>query len=166
MSKKSVMPMLEDPKNTEKILELVANGFYDKDIYKKLKVSSKTFQKWKANHEADYEKAKSERYYNLLGTAESGLVKKLTGFKQKEVIKNYKYDESGEKILVGETVKTKDIPPDTLAIMFALKAGNPERWNYAEYKKLQLEEKSGNEIKDIIEHLNKYELKPPGGDSG
>ena len=116
MSKKSVMPMLEEPKNTEKILELVANGFYDKDIYKKLKVSSKTFQKWKANHEADYEKAKSERYYNLLGTAESGLVKKLTGFKQKEVIKNYKYDESGEKILVGETVKTKDIMITTVVI--------------------------------------------------
>ncbi|MFK4936751.1 bacteriophage terminase small subunit [Lactococcus garvieae] len=166
MAKKSVIPILEEPKNTEKILDLVANGFYDKDIYKKLKVSSKTFQKWKENHEEEYEKAKSHRYFNLLGTAESGLVKKLTGFKQKETIKTYKYTVEGEKILVGETVKTKDIAPDSLAIMFALKAGDPERWNYAEFKKLQLEEKSGNEIKDIIEQLNKYNLKPPEEDSG
>ncbi|MGL5895743.1 MAG: bacteriophage terminase small subunit [Lactococcus lactis] len=161
MSKNSSVPILEQDKNSELIIEMVANGFYDKDIYKKLKVSNKTFQKWKTNHKEAYEKAKGERYHNLLGTAESGLVKKLTGFKQKEVIKNYKYDDDGNKILTSEIVKTKDIAPDTLAVMFALKAGDPEKWNYAEFKKLQLEEKSSDEIKDIVEQLSKYKLKPP-----
>lgn len=167
MSKKSSIPILEQEENTAKILEMVANGYYDKDIYKALKVSSKTFQKWKEKHQEEYEAAKGERYYNLLGTAESGLVKKLTGFKQKEVIRNYKFDDNGEKVLASETVKTKDIAPDTLAVMFSLKAGDPERWNYAEFKKLQIQEKSSDQIKDVIEQLGKYDLKEinkKGGD--
>ena len=43
--------------------------------------------------------------------------------------------------------------------MFIAKAGNPEVWNPSEYRRLQLEEKQGNDLKDVIQDISTYDVK-------
>ncbi|MQW21988.1 MULTISPECIES: bacteriophage terminase small subunit [unclassified Lactococcus] len=156
LARESKLEILNSPETTEEILELVSEGYYDKDIYKELKISNATFKKWKDEHALDYKKAKAKSVGVALKSAENGLMKKLQGGVNREEIFNYNYDEDGNETLISKQVKTKEFPPDTLAVMFTLKAGNPEKWNYAEFKRLELDNQGNDELKDIALSLKQY----------
>ncbi|WP_054639851.1 bacteriophage terminase small subunit [Lactococcus fujiensis] len=165
LAKESKMSILNSPETTEKILSLVSEGYYDKDIYKELKISNATFKKWKDEHTIEYKKAKAKSISIALKNAQNGLMKKLLGGVNKEETLNFQYDDDGNETLVSKQVKTKEFPPDTLAIMFTLKAGDPEKWNYAEFKRLQIDDAGSDALKELAMEAAKYSLsnyqKPP-----
>lgn len=140
---------------TEEILTMVENGFYDYEIYKALHVSSETFRKWREAHRSAYDDAKKAVYTNLLRKAESGLQAKIEGVTLKE--ETVEYDEHGQ--VKKRIVKTKDTAPDSLAIMFALKSADMERYDPVQFRRLALEEKSDDKIQEVIESLQGYSMK-------
>lgn len=153
MAKPNRLPELDE--RTEEILTMVENGFYDYEIYKALKVSVQTFMTWREAHREAYDEAKKAVYTNLLRKAESGLQAKIEGTTLKE--ETVEYDEHGQ--VKKRIVKTKDTAPDSLAIMFALKSADMERYDPVQFRRLALEEKQDDKIKDVIENLQKYSQK-------
>lgn len=157
MAKPSKIPMLNEPDTKAMILKHVSEGMTDQELYKILHVSNVTFKKWKdlPENQEDYFQAKKAMYDNLLSIAESGLKKKAEGLTLTE--EEVEYDGQGK--VTKRKVKSKQTAPDTLALMFIAKAGNPEVWNPSEYRRLQLEEKQGNDLKDVIKDISTYDVK-------
>mgnify|MGYP004589011375 CR=1 FL=1 len=157
MAKPSKIPLLNEPETKAMILKHVSEGMTDKELYKVLSVSNMTFKKWKdlPENKDDYLQAKREMYENLLSIAESGLKKKAEGLTLTE--EEIEYD--GEGNITKRKVKNKQTAPDTLALMFIAKAGNPEVWNPSEFRRLQLEEKQGNDLKDVIKDVTTYNVR-------
>ena len=157
MAKPSKIPMLNEPDTKAMILKHVSEGMTDQELYKILHVSNVTFKKWKdlPENQEDYINAKKAMYDNLLSIAESGLKKKAEGITLTE--EEVEYDGQGK--VVKRKVKSKQTAPDTLALMFIAKAGNAKVWNPSEYRRLELEEKQGNDLKDVIKDISTYDVK-------
>lgn len=150
----TILPEMMTPKMTEQILEKVAEGCYDIEIYKALHVSAATFRKWRdANIEA-YESAKAVARANMLSAAESAIMSKLQPRTLTETETTYEADGSVKMT----KVKEKQLDSDSLIAMFVAKAANPELWNPSEYRRLQLEEKSGNDLKEAIDKITTYDV--------
>ena len=150
----SMLPEMMKPEMTEQILEKVAEGCYDIEIYKSLHTSAQTFAKWReANREA-YDEAKSIARTNMLSLAESALQRKLTPHTAEET--EIEYDGDGN--IIKRKVKTKHYEPDSIVSMFVAKAGNMALYDPVNYRRLQLEEKTDDKIKDVIEALQQYPL--------
>lgn len=151
----TILPEMLEPEMTAEILEKVSEGCYDIEIYKALHVSAATFRKWKEANKEAYDEAKKIARSGMLDVAESALMAKL----QPRVLKETetKYNAAGE--VVDVKVKEKTLDSDSLIAMFVAKAGNPELWNPSEYRRLQLEEKSGNDLKEAIDKITTYDIK-------
>lgn len=150
----TILPEMMTEEMTEQILEKVAEGCYDIEIYKALHVSAATFRKWRdANIEA-YDKAKALARSNMLSAAESAIMSKLQPRTLSETETIYEADGKVKSV----KVKEKQLDSDSLIAMFVAKAANPELWNPSEYRRLQLEEKSGNDLKDAIDKITTYDV--------
>ena len=151
----TILPeMSEEPLYSE-IIDKIESGCNDREIYTALHVSAKTFRIWRDAHRKAYDEAKAVARSNMLELAESALASKMTVRTLKETETIYNSDGTVDKI----KVKEKELDKDSLVAMFIAKAGNPEVWNPSEYRRLQLEEKQGNDLKDVIKDVSTYDVK-------
>ena len=82
------------------------------------------------------------------------MASKLTVRTLKETETIYDADGNVEKV----KVKEKELDKDSLVAMMVAKAGNPELYNPTEWRRLQQEESSSNDLKAKIEELDDYKL--------
>ncbi|QPS71416.1 bacteriophage terminase small subunit [Lactococcus garvieae] len=138
---------------TAEIIKKIESGATDMKIYKALGVTNKTFDKWKAEHQEEYELAKQNAHIIALTKVEAKLNKKVRGgWRRKE-----KYEVvDGEEILVS--VERQQVDPSENAIIFWLRSHAPEIYDRATMKRLELEEKSTENIQDIIKKLSEFNV--------
>lgn len=147
--------IMNSEKVTEEIIKKIESGATDMKIYKALGTTNKTFDKWKAEHQEEYDLAKENSKLIALGKVEAKLNKKVRGgWRRKE---RYEVNEEGEEILVS--VERQQVDPELNAIMFWLKAHNPEIYDKVSLKRLELEEKSTAGVQDIIQGLTQFDVK-------
>lgn len=138
---------------TAEIIKKVESGATDMKIYKALGVTNKTFDKWKAEHQEEYELAKQNAHINALTKVEAKLNKKVRGgWRRKE-----KYEViDGEEVLVS--VERTQVDPSENAIIFWLRSHAPEIYDRATMKRLELEEKSSEGVQGIIKRLSEFDI--------
>lgn len=147
--------IMNSEKVTEEIIKKIESGATDMKIYKALGTTNKTFDKWKAEHQEEYDLAKENSKLIALGKVEAKLNKKVRGgWRRKE---RYEVNEDGEEILVS--VERQQVDPELNAIMFWLKSHNPEIYDKVSLKRLELEEKSIAGVQDIIQGLTQFDVK-------
>lgn len=147
--------IMNSEKVTEEIIKKIESGATDMKIYKALGTTNKTFDKWKAEHQEEYDLAKENSKLIALGKVEAKLNKKVRGgWRRKE---RYEVNEEGEEILVS--VERQQVDPELNAIMFWLKSHNPEIYDKVSLKRLELEEKSTAGVQDIIQGLTQFDVK-------
>lgn len=147
--------IMNSEKVTEEIIKKIESGATDMKIYKALGTTNKTFDKWKAEHQEEYDLAKENSKLIALGKVEAQLNKKVRGgWRRKE---RYEVNEEGEEILVS--VERQQVDPELNAIMFWLKSHNPEIYDKVSLKRLELEEKSTAGVQDIIQGLTQFDVK-------
>lgn len=147
--------IMNSEKVTEEIIKKIESGATDMKIYKALGTTNKTFDKWKAEHQEEYDLAKENSKLIALGKVEAKLNKKVRGgWRRKE---RYEVNEEGEEILVS--VERQQVDPELNAIMFWLKSHNPEIYDKVSLKRLELEEKSTAGVQDIIQGLTQFDIK-------
>lgn len=147
--------IMNSEKVTEEIIKKIESGATDMKIYKALGTTNKTFDKWKAEHQEEYDLAKENSKLIALSKVEAKLNKKVRGgWRRKE---RYEVNEDGEEILVS--VERQQVDPELNAIMFWLKAHNPEIYDKVSLKRLELEEKSTAGVQDIIQGLSQFDVK-------
>lgn len=139
---------------TAEIIKKVESGATDMKIYKALGVTNKTFDKWKASHEDEYELAKQNAHINALTKVEAKLNKKVRGgWRRKE---KYEVDEEGNEILVS--VERQQVDPSENAIIFWLRSHAPETYDRVTMRRLELEEKSSEGVQGIIQRLSEFDI--------
>lgn len=147
--------IMNSEKVIEEIIKKIESGATDMKIYKALGTTNKTFDKWKAEHQEEYDLAKENSKLIALGKVEAKLNKKVRGgWRRKE---RYEVNEDGEEILVS--VERQQVDPELNAIMFWLKSHNPEIYDKVSLKRLELEEKSTAGVQDIIQGLTQFDVK-------
>ena len=146
---------LNNDKTTKAILQKVANGLNDYQIYSALKVASSTFQTWKKEHIDEYNEAKEVASVKALELVESHLNKKIFGGWR--IKQRYEIDESGVEKLVS--YERQQVDPELNAIMFYLKNKAPDQWNSLEIAKLKQDENNTENLRDVIQNLSKYDVK-------
>lgn len=147
--------IMNSEKVTEEIIKKIESGATDMKIYKALGTTNKTFDKWKAEHQEEYDLAKENSKLIALGKVEAKLNKKVRGgWRRKE---RYEVNEEGEEILIS--VERQQVDPELNAIMFWLKSHNPEIYDKVSLKRLELEEKSTAGVQDIIQGLTQFDVK-------
>lgn len=147
--------IMNSEKVTEEIIKKIESGATDMKIYKALGTTNKTFDKWKAEHQEEYDLAKENSKLIALGKVEAQLNKKVRGgWRRKE---RYEVDEDGNEILVS--FERQQVDPELNAIMFWLKSHHPEIYDKVSLKRLELEEKEGANIQEVIQQLSKFDVK-------
>ncbi|WP_396512953.1 bacteriophage terminase small subunit [Lactococcus garvieae] len=139
---------------TAEIIKKVESGATDMKIYKALGVTNKTFDKWKAEHQEEYELAKQNAHIKALTKVEGKLNKKVIGgWRRKE-----KYEViDGEEVLVS--VERTQVDPSENAIIFWLRSHAPEIYDRVTMRRLELEEKSTDGIQEIVQGLSQFDVK-------
>ena len=137
----TILPKMYEEPLFSQIIDKIESGCNDREIYTSLHCSAKTFRKWRDDNIKAYDEAKSIARGNLLELAESALASKLTVRTLKETETIYDADGNVEKVA-----------------MMVAKAGNPELYNPTEWRRLQQEESSSNDLKAKIEELDDYKL--------
>lgn len=143
------------PEVTEQILEKIADGIADYEIYKSLHTSSITFRKWRDAHIDAYDNAKKVARSNMLSLAESALQAKL---KPRTLTETETVYEADGKTIKSIKVKTKEYDIDTNASIFVAKAGNPQLYDGVNFAKIKEAEMGAIELKEAIEATSKYNL--------
>ena len=146
---------LNSNKTTQVILNKVADGINDYQIYTALGVASSTFNTWKKEHEQEYSEAKEIANIKALEIVESHLNKKIFGGWR--IKQRYEIDESGVEKLVS--YERQQVDPELNAIMFYLKNKAPDQWNSLEIAKLKQDENNTDSLRDVIQNLSKYDVK-------
>ena len=146
---------LNNNKTTRAILNKVADGINDYQIYTALNVASSTFNVWKKEHDEEYNEAKEIANVKALEIVESHLNKKIFGGWR--IKQRYKIDESGVEKLVS--YERQQVDPELNAIMFYLKNKAPDQWNSLEIAKLKQDENNTENLREIVQNLSKYDVK-------
>jgi len=113
--------------NLDRIPKLKKQGYLDEQIARVLGVGVSTFKEYKRDH-SDLSDALKKGREELIEDLEDTLYRKALG--KCTVKETKKYIEQGkdgkQRTKIEET--TKEIPPDTGALVFSLKNLAPERW--------------------------------------
>lgn len=156
MAKMSKYEAVVKPKLDE-IKEARANGASFDDLAKALGVGRTSLYKWMDVYE-DFKQAMDEAEIALHNkiefTAHTSLIDKLTD----RLVVFEQIVEDG--VVIRE--KRKLIPADTTAIIFALKARNPQKWDSLGVARLKDDEKQKDINDQILSTLEKY--KPKGNE--
>lgn len=99
------------------------NGLTDEQISRKIGISRSTLNEWRKRF-PDIANALKKGKEVVDNEAENALLKRALGFRATETIRER--DESGELVITKEV--TKDVPPDTTALIYWLKNRRPEKW--------------------------------------
>jgi len=144
--------------NIEKIKEARTNGSSMQDIADMLGVGRSSLQYWlknKPEFREAMDEATEDMEMTIERTAKTSLLNKLVDrFVTTEEIYS-------EGVLVKE--RKQLIKADTTAIIFALKARNPEVWDPLGVARLDNDNKADNIQEDITNALNKYVKKMSEG---
>ena len=151
----SALDDMMKPEVTQQILDKVADGIADYEIYKSLHTSSTTFRKWRDANINAYDKAKTIARSNMLSLAESALQAKL---KPRTLTETETIYEADGKTIKSIKVKTKEYDIDTNASIFVAKAGNPRLYDGVNFAKIKEAEQGAVELKEAIEATSKYNL--------
>ena len=146
---------LNSNKTTQAILNKVADGINDYQIYTALGVASSTFNTWKKEHEQEYQDAKEIANVKALELVESHLNKKIFGGWR--IKQRYEIGDDGVEKLVS--YERQQVDPELNAIMFYLKNKAPDKWNSLEIAKLKQDENNADSLRDVIQNLSKYDVK-------
>ena len=146
---------LNSNKTTQAILNKVADGINDYQIYTALGVANSTFNTWKKEHEQEYSEAKEIANVKALEIVESHLNKKIFGGWR--IKQRYEIGEDGIEKLVS--YERQQVDPELNAIMFYLKNKAPDQWNSLEIAKLKQDENNTESLRDVIQNLSKYDVK-------
>lgn len=151
----SALADMMKPEVTEEILEKVADGVADYEIYKALHTSAKTFRAWRDANITAYDKAKTIARSNMLSLAESALQLKM---KRHTLVETETVYEADMKTVKLHRVKTKEIDPDTNASMFVARAGDPKLYDPVNFAKIKEAEQGASELRQAIEDTKRYNL--------
>ena len=151
----SALDEMMTPEITQEILDKVADGVADYEIYKALHTSSITFRKWRDANIDAYDDAKKVARSNMLSLAESALQAKMRPRTLTETETVYEAD---GKTIKSIKVKTKEYDIDTNASIFVAKAGNPQLYDGVNFAKIKEAEMGAMELKEAIEATSKYNL--------
>lgn len=146
---------LNNNKTTRAILNKVADGINDYQIYTALNVASSTFNVWKKEHEQEYNEAKEVASVKALELVESHLNKKIFGGWR--IKQRYEIGDDGVEKLVS--YERQQVDPELNAIMFYLKNKAPDKWNALEIAKLKQDSENIDSLRDVIQNLSKYDVK-------
>ena len=146
---------LNSNKTTQAILNKVADGINDYQIYTALGVASSTFNTGKKEHEQEYQDAKEIANVKALELVESHLNKKIFGGWR--IKQRYEIGDDGVEKLVS--YERQQVDPELNAIMFYLKNKAPDKWNSLEIAKLKQDENNADSLRDVIQNLSKYDVK-------
>ena len=146
---------LNNNKTTRAILNKVADGINDCQIYTALNVASSTFNVWKKEHIDEYNKAKEIANVKALEIVESHLNKKIFGGWR--IKQRYEIGDDGIEKLVS--YERQQVDPELNAIMFYLKNKAPDQWNSLEIAKLKQDENNTANLRVIVQNLSKYDVK-------
>lgn len=100
-------------------------GFTDLKLSRLFGVSKSTINRWKHDHPTFWDSIRKGKDEFNVATAENCLLKRLKGFSYKETTKEV---DGVTKELETTKVVTKQVVPDTTALIFFLKNRDPERW--------------------------------------
>lgn len=144
------MPKLK-PKYDEKIMPQLCRwmsrcGLTNAQMGLQLGISKTTLSRWSKKHPELAEALREGRDYTD-SLVEDALLKRAKGFSltEREVHDTPK----GEKVVI----KTKEIAPDTTAIIFWLKNRRPESWRDVRQLDLDMANKSTDELLDETKEL-------------
>lgn len=151
----SALDDMMKPEITQEILDKIADGVADYEIYKSLHTSSRTFNKWRDAHISEYDEAKAVARSNMLSLAESALQAKMKAHTLTETETVYEADMKTVKLY---RVKTKEVDPDTNASMFVARAGNPQLYDPVNFAKIKEAEKGASDLREAIEATKRYNL--------
>lgn len=143
------------PKITQQILEKVAEGVSDHEIYKAMHSSAFTFNKWRNANAKAYDEARTIARSNMLSLAESALQAKMNRRTLTETETIYEAD---GKTIKGYKVKTKEYDIDTNASIFVAKAGKPTLYDPVNFAKVKEVEIGAGELRKAIEETRRYDL--------
>ena len=146
---------LNNNKTTRAILNKVADGINDYQIYTALNVASSTFNVWKKEHDEEYNEAKEIANVKALEIVESHLNKKIFGGWR--IKQRYEIGDDGIEKLVS--YERQQVDPELNAIMFYLKNKAPDQWNSLEIAKLKQDSENTESLRDVIQNLSKYDVK-------
>lgn len=143
------------------ILRQVEEGVNDYQIYSALKISYVTFKKWKEDHVQEYANAKEVHMLNALDMVEKNLSKKIFGGWR--IKQRFEVDDDGNEKLVS--YERQQVDPELNAIMFYLKSKDPQTWNALEVAKMKQDADSGDNMRQLVQDLSKYDVKNYNHDS-
>lgn len=115
----------------EQAFKLALEGFTDKKIADFFKVDERTINNWKDNHQGFFQSLKRGKDDFDANIVEKSLAKRATGYQYKEITKVISREvgrKTGKARMVTTKEVTKEVAPDTTAIIFWLKNRQPDRW--------------------------------------
>ena len=116
-----------EPESLALMARWAREGLSDTRIAGEAGISLKTLREWRRRYPAIA--AALENGEGSEAKVESSLLRRAVGYRYNEVTRELKKDaESGEPRLVVTKVVTKEVQPDTTALMFWLKNRRPELW--------------------------------------
>lgn len=99
---------------------LAMKGATDEEIAEAFHISRRTITRWRKDYES-FDKALSEGKATADSSVERSLYKRACGYETKDVEQIIEDDPvTGKKTVTRQRVTTKEIPPDTMAIMYWL----------------------------------------------
>lgn len=143
----------EGEKTDKQAYQLGKIGATDKEIGLVLGVCEDTVNEWKKKHPTFSESLKKGKYDN-----DSRKVKRLgdraEGYRTKEKKTVKRMNEAGELVVVEEIETSKEVPPDTTALIYWLNNRRPGEFTNRHQIKHTTEDENGNEV-GILGRLGK-----------
>lgn len=126
---------------------MAVKGATDEEIAEAFGISRMTLHRWKTQFPAlreAMENAKAVADANV----EKSLYRRALGYDTTESEEIISIDKEGNERVSGRKVKTKSVPPDTMAIMYWL--NNRKRGQWSQKQEIQLEAKNDSDTDVII----------------
>ncbi len=133
---------------------MAVKGATDQEIADAFGITRMTLHRWKQ----EFPELK-EAICNAKAVAdaqiEKSLYKRAMGYCCEEVEQSVDINEEGDRVVTGEKRKIKNIPPDTMAIMYWL--NNRKRGQWAQKQEVQIEahNESDTDVVIVLPHNNR-----------
>lgn len=135
---------------------MAVKGATDQEIADAFGISRMGLWKWK-QHYPELKEAIDDAKAKADSQVEKTLYQRALGFQTEETEYVYEADEEGRTKLVGQKTKVKQVPPDTMAIMYWL--NNRKRGVWSQRQELQLEahNESDTDVVIVLPHNNRQD---------
>lgn len=122
------------------VWSLTLKGATDDEIASAFGISVRTLHRWKKQHPSFYERMKEGKEI-ADAKVERCLFERATGYETTEVVSFIDVDAvSGRQSITGQKATKKQIPPDTMAIMYWLNNRQRKHWSQRQEVELSADE--------------------------